>query len=258
MKNKQQGFITTLLIIIISLLIVGGGTYIYFQNKLAKENTANQLNVQNNNSEPVNSESSNINTTDNSSASTIQVSTTTTAKNDDKNITDAEVVAALNAYLLSPKNYPDTYKTNSKFEYQIEQNSQGKKNYTVTVHESQSTSVNSVLGIYKGDLNNDGYDDAFVWTNSCPDTDSSCGYGYAVVINKKDGTGDSILEKTPSVLSGWSGGNETKLEDVKIQDGIIYITSSTFKDSSDYKLANNLPKQTKKFKLQGNDLVEVK
>ena len=173
-----------------------------------------------------------------------------------KEISDAQVVAALNADLVSAESHPDSYKTDSKYQYQLQKDSQGREYYAVTVKESMSTAVNTVLGIYKGDLNGDTYTDAFVWVNSC--TNSDCGYGERIVINKKDGTGVLMKFTGPDTISGWSGGAETRLDAVKIDQGIIYITSSTFKDSRDYKIANNLPTQTKKFKLQGDKLIEVK
>ncbi len=218
MKNLQKGFVVPVVVIIV-ILVIGGGVYVYTKNKVEDKNT-------------------NIHTASS------------------KDISDAQVVAALNADLVSPESYPDRYKTNSKYQYKLQKDSQDKEYYAVAVREGVSTAVNTILGIYKGDLNGDGYADAFVWMNSC--TNSDCGYGERIVINGKDGTGTSIKFIEPDTISGWSGGKETQLDAVKIDQGIIYITSSTFKDSGDYKVAKNLPKQTKKFKLQGDTLIEIK
>jgi hypothetical protein len=217
MKKNKKGFALTGLLLIIAILAIGGGAY-YYYNKSSKPKDITGQN--------------------------------------EKDISDEQVIAALNADLVSSQSYPDTYKTNSKYQYKLQKDSQGKEFYGVTVQENTSIATNTVLGIYKGDLNGDTYADALVWVNSC--TNSDCGYGLRIVLNKKDGMGASIKFTQPDTISGWSGGDETRLDVVEIDQGVIYITSSTFKDSGDYKVAKNLPKQTKKFKLQGDKLIEVK
>ena len=117
---------------------------------------------------------------------------------------------------------------------------------------------NKVEGIYKGDLNSDGYPDAFVWL-SLYSTEGEPAHALEIVIQKKDGSAESIKNLTfPYTIATWSGGASTKLDSVKIESDIIYITSSSFYDNDNYKVANKLPKQTKKFQLTGSTLVEVR
>jgi hypothetical protein len=107
-------------------------------------------------------------------------------------------------------------------------------------------------------LNNDGYSDALVWVSSCS-AHNDCAHGLRVVLNNKNGAGtETVNLRTPDTISGWSGGSSTVFDAVKIENGIVYITSSSFYNSGDYKSATKLPKQTKRFQLQGSNLVEIK
>jgi hypothetical protein len=227
MKNNQKGFAVPLIIAIVAIVAIGVGIYAYDNNKSSDTIATTNENV------PVN------NTT------TQNNGTVTSQPTQSKDLTDVQVVAALNATFASHNK--------TKYQYQNQQDTQGKTVYSVSV----DNGINTVDAIYKGDLNNDGYSDALVWVGSCS-TDNDCAHGLRVVLNNKNGAGIEMTNlRTQDTISGWSG-SSTVFDFVKIENGIVSITSSSFYSSGDWKTATKLPRQTKKFQLQGNQLVEVK
>ena len=103
--------------------------------------------------------------------------------------------------------------------------------------------------ITHGDINNDGYEDAVVINISCG---GSCGTSSSVVINQKDGTGKVVgyTGLNDALMGG--GVNQTSIEKMSIDNGIISVTAQGFKDQTDWNTV-----VTKKFKLEGNNLVEL-
>ncbi|MES2437131.1 MAG: hypothetical protein V4519_03885 [Patescibacteria group bacterium] len=160
-------------------------------------------------------------------------------------LTDQQIVDALNIGLIS--------QNRAKYQYLTQQDAQGNTIYGVAV----DNGFNKIDAIYKGDLNNDKYADALVWVSSC--TKGDCAYGLRLVLNNQDKTGESVENfRTPDTISGWSGGNATVLEKVVIEKGFVYITSSSFYSSGDWKSAEKLLRQIKKFQLKDKELVEVR
>lgn len=254
-KNNPKGFAVPLIIAIVAIIAIGVGIYVYNNKKTL--DTATNENVSVNSTS---TQSGAVVTSPFDQKKDLTDERVVTSRFDQKkDFTDEQVVATINAELLSPIAHPYTYQDNLKSQFQYKLNAQG--DYTITFRNSNkdgNLNTKTILGIYKGDLNNDDYIDALVWANTCAHIDNDCAYGLRVVLNNKDGTGKLIFGYSPDVISGWSGGNETRLDNVKIEGGIIYITSGTFKSEDDPKSSIDLPKQTKKFKIQGNDMIEVK
>lgn len=183
-----------------------------------------------------------------------------------EDITDDQIVQALSVHLnaaLDSNRHPNVSHTIPKYEHHRDSQGNGyyAATFTTTYPDSTHLTIYTIEEVYRGDLNNDRYTDAFIRLSICSESRSnveSCAYGVRIVLNNKNGTAQALQPNTPGVISGWSGGSETRFEKVAIRDGIISITSSTFKSSDYYKTAHNLPKQTKKFMLQGNELIELK
>jgi hypothetical protein len=223
MKNKNMGFIGITLLIVAALVILGGGAYIAVSHhEKVKEQIA---------------ASSTVATYSSSTVSASLSASTSVSVGANVDLSDQAVVNALNH--------------DSSTSFTLQKNAMGNSGYQYNIPGGGALFINK---IYKGDLNGDGYSDALITEGFCG---ASCGQGLEVVINQKDGTGKGIDVKAPDTIQG-SGVGQTSLNDIKIENGLIYITANNFYASEEDYNTNPLPAQTKKFQLQGDALVEVK
>jgi len=113
----------------------------------------------------------------------------------------------------------------------------------------------SLPNIYRGDFNNDGYQDAIVLGLAC---DADCGTSINFVENEKDGTGKLLTNITFPSYFQFASAAATDITNITVQNGIIAITANNFCGSpSQGYCSDQLPPQTKYFKLEGGALVEV-
>lgn len=105
-----------------------------------------------------------------------------------------------------------------------------------------------ITSITRGDINNDGYEDALVVEGHCG---ASCGNSIYIVLNQKNGIGKLIGVSIDKHIS--SGASQTSIKNITINDGIVAITANGFKDSSNWDTL-----VTKEFRFDGSNLIEVK
>ena len=102
------------------------------------------------------------------------------------------------------------------FNAEFTKNDQGK--YEAISEQTQSSSyINSIT---KGDLNNDGIEDAFVWGTGCG---ASCGSFFIVVINHNENLVDSFSVSPEDFVM--SGAAQYAVKDISIDSGIISINA---------------------------------
>lgn len=107
--------------------------------------------------------------------------------------------------------------------------------------------TNWIDKITKGDLNHDGYADAVVRTNSCG---ASCGSNLVVLLNKEDGTAEVVRGTFPSYIT--SSAKQTEIISLAITDNMIIAVGRYFEGDTSETIV------TKKYKLEGKTIVEVK
>lgn len=111
-----------------------------------------------------------------------------------------------------------------------------------------SLTTEYITSITRGDINNDGYEDALVEEGHCG---TSCGTSIYVVLNQKNGIGKLIGVNIDSLVS--SGAGQTYIKSITIKDGVISVKANGFKDSTNW---NDLV--TKNFRFDGSKLIEIK
>jgi hypothetical protein len=215
----KKGFILPLILIIIAALVVGGGAYFYFnhtktQPKLTAEDNGEPIPALRNFNEQITSTTSAGNQASSSSASNNSGSL--------KALTDTQIIETLNK--SSSSNFKDC----------------GNGHYC---YESDGWHYD-IINIWKGDINNDGYEDAFVYSGGCA---ASCGTSLGVVMNNKDSTLSSFGASSDLILG--VSAQKTGIKDIKIKDGVIYITATCWYGKCD--------DGTKSFRLIGNVLIST-
>ncbi len=104
----------------------------------------------------------------------------------------------------------------------------------------------SVNTIAKGDLNEDGLEDAYVWGTSCG---GSCGSGFTLILGHL--RGPLFLKPQPPDFIG-AGAGQYSIESMVIEDGIITIVA----DTHDY-TGGNSKLITLRYVLDGGKLVRI-
>jgi len=120
---------------------------------------------------------------------------------------------------------------------QLEKNAQGK--YEASMPEIQGGyNINLIT---KGDLNGDGFQDAFVWSTVCG---ASCGSVFTAVINKKDSTVSAFNVVPEGFVMSSAAQYSVKI--INIDSGIIKIKAvvpqfdgTTVDQDLNYKLVGN-------------------
>lgn len=224
MKHTQRGFAGIVLVIILAVVLTAGGTY-YVATK-------QKTNIQ-----------------------TDTFSTSTAEQNKSQNETQNDK-ANPSATSTTGKSQTLSFDSSSKVNVP-----EIKKELTGTqialALGNKLSAKNKIEKVYRGDLNNDGYSDALV-VLSLYSSEGEPGRGFEIVIQKKEGSVELVSNlMIPDSISGWSGGASTNFDSVKIENSIAYITSSSFYNSGNWKIAQKLPTQTKKFQLVSNSFTEI-
>ncbi len=102
--------------------------------------------------------------------------------------------------------------------------------------------------ITKGDINDDGYEDALFIVTSCG---ASCGSSLGAIINQKNGEGKNISINSEKYIRP-SSAMQTGITDIQISNGTVSITANGFIGEDDWDES-----VTKKFKVENNALVEI-
>ena len=118
--------------------------------------------------------------------------------------------------------------------------------------------------VARGDINNDGYEDAVVQTVSCG---ASCAFKLSVVFNQGNGTAKLYVPANPDgafepIYNG-SGASKSQLTNISIKDGIITLTGNGLDCLKPNTEAACIEKEwdtlkTFKFKFDGKNVVQVK
>jgi hypothetical protein len=112
--------------------------------------------------------------------------------------------------------------------------------------------------MYRGDFNNDGYEDAVVVSSECA---VSCGTDINFVLNQKNGTGALAKGVSFPPEFEFSGAAQTNVTNITVRNNIIAITADNFCDgaSEDDCIASDTPPspKTENFKLVGTVLVKI-
>ena len=111
-----------------------------------------------------------------------------------------------------------------------------------------SLTTQYITSITRGDINNDGYEDALVEEGHCG---ASCGTSIYAVLNQKNGIGKLIGVNIDTLVS--SGASQTYVKSITIKDRVISITANGFGDSANW---DDLV--TKNFRFDGSKLIEIK
>lgn len=202
-KQNQKGFIIPLILAIVVIVILGTGGYLVYKSYSVPKQTA-----------------------DKEQNTTPKTETPVVNKTADQTVT---------------QQISDTIIINSISKIvnvNLTKNSQGKYSGTYT----NVRGGFDVAFIAKGDLNNDGLEDAVVAGTHCA---ASCGKFFGIVINKGENLTDTFSVVPEDFVM--SGATQYGVENIVINNGIISITTAYYPDDT----------LTLKYKLVGKNLVKI-
>ena len=218
MKNTQKGVIVPLLIVIIAVLLIGGGAYVFTKNKkveIKEDVSSNSTTVQQEDNQDVD---------DNTSINTNTL------------VTETVNIKILDSVIL------DTY-SQQGVNYKLEDG----------IYKGQGSGFTSSLDkIVKGDLNGDGYEDALILHYECG---GSCGFGFDVVLNQKNGKAKLISGiETPGIIMAGAAADVVKTISIDVNGMITINLDKRNLSDPNGATSNNV---TYKYKFSNNSLVKI-